>query len=255
MMDCSDQDAVEPMLDQLDTNDRQPELLLGDTHYGRDENVQVAAQQGVDLQSPVSGVTPGNAADLTIDDFVIDEERHVVQRCPDGHDPLSSQYDSEQDQTVTEMNPCDCGSCDFFDQCPVKKVRDRYIVTHSSAQRRLADRRAEQSTTAFAENYSIRAGGESVNSALKRKTGMGRLRVRGRPNMELGVFLRCAGWNLSRAIAALKKRGIADFSGLLGHSWRLLSQLRCAQRQGGANRVTVWTFLCFHPSLIRHKAA
>jgi hypothetical protein len=252
---CSDQDAVEPMLDQLDTNDRQPELLFGDTHYGRDENVQAAAQQDVDLQSPVSGVTPGNAADLTIDDFVIDEERHVVQRCPDGHDPLSSQYDSEQDQTVTEMNPCDCGSCDFFDQCPVKKVRDRYIVTHSSAQRRLADRRAEQSTTAFAENYSIRAGGESVNSALKRKTGMGRLRVRGRPNMELGVFLRCAGWNLSRAIATLKKRGIADFSGLLGQSWGLLSQLRCVQRQDGANRVTVLPFLCLHPSLIRHKAA
>jgi hypothetical protein len=252
---CSDQDAVEPMLDQLDTNDRLPELLFGDTHYGRDENVEAAAHQGVDLQSPVSGVTPGNAADLTIDDFVIDEERHVVQRCPAGHLPLSSQYDSEQDQTVTEMNPCDCASCDFFDQCPVKKVRDRYIVTHSSAQRRLADRRAEQSTTAFAENYSIRAGGESVNSALKRKTGMGRLRVRGRPNMELGVFLRCAGWNLSRAIAALKKRGIADFSGLQGHSWGLLSQLRCVQRQDGANRVTVLPFLCLHPSLIRHKAA
>ena len=30
---CSDQDAVKPMLDQLDTNDRQPELLFGDTHY------------------------------------------------------------------------------------------------------------------------------------------------------------------------------------------------------------------------------
>ena len=67
------------MLDPLDTNDRQPELLFGDTHYGSDENVEAAAQRGVDLQSPVSGVTPGNAADLTIDDFVIDDERHVVQ--------------------------------------------------------------------------------------------------------------------------------------------------------------------------------
>ena len=178
---CPDQDALKPMLDQLDTNDRQPELLFADTLYGSDENVEAAAQQGIDLQSPVSGVTPGNAADLTIDDFVIDDDRHVIQRCPAGHEPLSSQYDSEQDQTVTEMAPCDCAGCDFFDQCPVKKVRERYIATHSPAQRRLAARRAEQSTTAFAENYSIRGGGESVNSALKRMTGMGRLRVRGRP--------------------------------------------------------------------------
>ena len=47
------------MLDQLDTNDRQPELLFADTLYGSDENVEAAAQQGIDLQSPVSGVTPG----------------------------------------------------------------------------------------------------------------------------------------------------------------------------------------------------
>lgn len=252
---CSDQDAVEPMLDQLETYDRQPELLFGDTHYGRDENVESAAQRGVDLQSPVSGLTPGHAGDLTIDDFVIDEERHGVERCPAGHDPLSSQYESKQDQTVTVMNPCFCATCDVSHQCPVKKVRDRYIVTHSPAQRRLAARRAEQSTTAFSENYAIRGGGESVNSGLKRKTGMGRLRVRGRPNMELGVFLRCAGWNLSRAIAALRKRGLADFRGLLGYLGWALGSFRWIQRHGGANRITGVLFLSPHSSFLRYKVA
>jgi len=242
---CSDQDAVEPMLDQLETYDRQPELLFGDSHYGSDENVEAAARRGVDLQSPVSGVKPGNAADLTIDDFAIDEERQVVQCCPAGHKPLSSQYDSEQDRTVTEMNPSFCATCDFCDQCPVKKVRDRYVVTHSPAQHRLAARRAEQSTAAFAENYSIRGGGESVNSGLKRKTGMGRLRVRGHPNMELGVFLRCAGWNLSRAIAALRKRGIADFMGLLGHLLWLFGHFGLSPRRGAATRTTRSPFYVF----------
>jgi hypothetical protein len=243
---CSDQDAVEPMLDQLETHDRQPELLFGDTHYGSDENVESAAQRGVDLQSPVSGATPGNTGDLTIDDFVIDEEQQVVQRCPAGHEPLSSQYDSEQDQTVTVMNPSFCATCDFRDQCPVKKVRDRYIVTHTPSQHRLAARRAEQSTAVFSENYSIRGGGESVNSCLKRKTGMGRLRVRGHPNMELGVFLRCAGWNLSRAVAALKKRGIADFWGLLGHLLGLFRYFDCVQCGGKVNRASGLEFLSAH---------
>jgi hypothetical protein len=243
---CPDQDAVEPMLDQLESHDREPELLFGDTHYGSDENVEAAAQRGVDLQSPVSGVTPGQPGDLTIDDFVIDETSHEVQRCPAGHTPLSSQYDSEQDQTVTEMDPCFCGTCDFKDPCPVKQVRDRYIVTHTPAQLRLAARRAEQSTAAFAENYSIRGGGESVNSSLKRKTGMGRLRVRGRPNMELGVFLRCAGWNLSRAVAALKKRGKADFGGFGGHLLGIFSHFGCIQFSGKPNSVNGASFSSAH---------
>ena len=252
---CPDQDAVEPMLDQLESHDRKPELLFGDTHYGSDENVEAAARRGVDLQSPVSGVTPGNADDLTIDDFVIDEEHHVVECCPAGHVPLSSQYDNEKDQTVTEMDPSTCCTCEFIDHCPVKKVRDRYTVTHSPSQHRLAARRAEQSTTVFADNYSIRGGGESVNSSLKRKTGMGRLRVRGRPNMELGVFLRCAGWNLSRAVAALKKRGLNGLRGLRGLFFGFVGSLVCTQRHDKAFRIIVLPFIRLCASFVCRKAA
>ena len=243
---CSDQDALEPMLDQLEANDRKPELLFADTHYGSDENVEATACRGVDLQSPVSGVTPSNAGDLTIDDFVIDEERQVVARCPAGHEPLSSQYDPKKDQTVTEMDSSHCSTCAFVDQCPVNKAGDRYRVKHTPAQYRLASRRAEQSTEAFSENYAIRGGGESVNSGLKRKTGMGRLRVRGCPNMALGVLLRCAGWNLSRAVAALKKRGHDDLRGLLGYFCRFFGMLVWLQRHVRAQRAIVLAMLHLH---------
>ncbi len=240
---CSDQDALEPMLETLEANDRKPELLFGDTHYGSDENVEAAAGRGVDLQSPVSGVTPSNTNDLTIDDFVLDEDCHVIERCPAGHVPLSSQYDNDKDRTVTEMDASTCSTCAFLNQCPVKKVRDRCTVTHSPVQHRLAARRAEQSTTAFAKNYAIRGGGESVNSSLKRKTGMGRLRVRGRPNMSLGVLLRCAGWNLSRAVAALKKRGLHDLRGLQGPIFDFVGQLGGILRHDKARRCIVLLFV------------
>ena len=81
-------------------------------------------------------------------------------------------------------------------------------MTHTPGERRLAARRAEQATDAFGANYRIRAGGESVNSGLKRRTGMGRLRTRGSPRIRMGVLLRCAGWNLLRALAALKSRRV-----------------------------------------------
>jgi len=208
----SDQDAVEPMLDQLETHDRTPDILYADTGYGRDDNVTHAEDHGVDLQSPVPGGPKQNPNDLTIDDFVVDEETQTVQRCPNGHEPVSSVHDSERGRTRTVMNASHCSACSHRDECPAGKVRDDYVLEHTPAEHRTASRRAEQATDAFRENYAIRGGGESVNAALKRKTGLGRLRVRGSPRVRLAVLLRCAGWNLFRALAALKKRGIRNFA-------------------------------------------
>jgi hypothetical protein len=208
--DAQDRDALVPMLDQLETQDRLPETAYTDSHYGSDDNVVVAADRGVDLQSPVSGSSPESESDLTVDDFVIDEQSETVVRCPNGCEPESSVHDSEQGRTTTVMRSSDCAGCEFGSQCPVKRVGGQFVLRHTPAQRRLAARRAEQATDAFKENYAIRAGGESVNSGLKRKTGMGRVRTRGSPRVRMAVLLRCAGWNMMRALAALKKRGIRD---------------------------------------------
>jgi hypothetical protein len=207
----SDQDALEPMLDQLDEHGRRPDIMYADGGYGRDENELSTDKRGVDLQSPVGGSAPQNKDDLTVDDFVIDEQSETVERCPNGCKPQSSTHDADSGKTTTVMRSADCGGCEFGSQCPVSKTAGRFILRHTPAQRRLAARRAEQATDAFKENYAIRAGGESVNSGLKRKTGMGRVRTRGRPRVRMAVLFRCAGWNVMRALAALKKRGIRDF--------------------------------------------
>jgi len=221
-----DAEALEPMLDQLEAHDRKPEVLYADTSYGSDANVMHAEDRGVDLQSPVPGGPKQNPDDLTIDDFVVDEETQTVERCPNGHAPVSSVHDPEKGRTRTVMEASHCSACPHQDACPVRQVRDGYVVTHTPAEHRTASRRAEQATDAFGENYAIRGGGESVNSGLKRKTGMGRLRVRGSPRVRMAVFLRCAGWNLFRAQAALKQRGIRDFAAVFA-ALALLRPLAC----------------------------
>jgi len=219
----SDQEAVEPMLDQLGKHDRRPEILYGDGGYGRDENVVKADARGVDLQSPVAGGPPQNDGELTVDDFAIDEQSETVERCPNGCVPTSSTYDAEKGRTQTVMPASACSTCAFFSRCSVQSVGGQYVLRHTSSQRRLAARRAEQATEAFRENYRIRGGGESVNSGLKRKTGMGRVRTRGQPRVEMAVVLRCAGWNVFRALAAFKKRGIRDFAAFAAAFCRILS--------------------------------
>jgi len=203
---CCDQDAVEPMLDQLEAHGRKPERLYADTGYGRDANVVAAETRGVDLQSPVGGFPPRNEGDLTLNDFVIDEQGETVSACPRGCRPESSMHDARIRRTLTVMHASDCSACALRSRCPVQPSGKRFVLRHTPSQRRLARRRAHQATEAFHKSYAIRAGGESVNSGLKRRTGMGRLRTRGRPRVRMAVLLRCAGWNLFRALAALKRR-------------------------------------------------
>jgi hypothetical protein len=223
---ASDQNACVPMIDQLAAQDRKPEILYADGQYGSDANVVEAAKWGVDLQSPVAGAPQQNPDDLTIDDFVVGEATLTIECCPNGHEPVSSVHNSDKGRTRTVIAASHCSTCPCRNQCPVKQVRGEYVIEHTPAEHRLASRRAEQATDAFRENYAIRGGGESVNAGLKRKTGMGRLRVRGAPRVRMAVLLRCAGWNLFRALAAMKQRRIGGFAAFFAAlaSLRLLAR-------------------------------
>jgi hypothetical protein len=64
---------------------------------------------------------------------------------------------------------------------------------------RLAQRRAAEKTEVFRTTYRKRGGIEATNSLLKRVTGLGRLRVRGRPAVFMSTMLKVAGWNILRA--------------------------------------------------------
>ena len=221
----SDQDAAVPMIQQLEAHDRKPELLYADGHYGSDANVVHAAERGVDLQSPVTSVRGRMPDALTIDDFVVDEKTQRVQLCPNGQEPVCSLHDVAKGRTRTVMEASHCSACPFANQCPVKLVRGEYVIEHTPAEHRLAARRAEQATDAFGEHYAIRGGVESLNAGLKRKMGLGRLRVRGLPRVRMAVLLRCAGWNLLRALAAMKQRGIGGLAAFLDALSSLLDTL------------------------------
>ena len=123
------------------------------------------------------------------------------------------------------MRPEDYVGCERRSTCPVQEIRGEYVLKHTPSQRRLSARRAEQSTDEFRKRYAIRAGIESLNSPLKRKMGMGRLRVRGSPRVSFAVLLRCAGWNLLCALRAMKKRGIRDFSTYFGRFYMLVRSM------------------------------
>jgi len=204
--------SVEKVLEDLETNDLLPDEILVDTGYTGDENVQLAEEKGVELVGPVpsgSCKTKDHEYErLNIDDFDIDEQSKEVICCPAGHEPQSSEHNSETGKTKTVMPESACSQCEFFEQCPVEKIRGQYKLEHTAKQRRLAGRRREQDTEVFRERYKTRGGIEGTNSGLKRKTGLGQLRVRGRPAVFHAIYLKIAGWNILRASVCAKMRQI-----------------------------------------------
>ena len=206
----SDTAAPPKVLEDLKDSGLLPNEMLADTQYCSDENVQLAAEYDVELVGPVpSG--PAGEADvdrLNIDDFNIDERTEEVICCPAGNRPECSVHDEQTGKTKTIMPASACGACEFFEECPVKQTREGYRLEHTAKGRRLAGRRREEATEVFRERYRIRSGIEGTNSGLKRRTGLGRLRVRGSPAVFNCILLKITGWNILRASVCAKMREI-----------------------------------------------
>jgi hypothetical protein len=229
---AADHDApsLTPVLADLKAKDLLPAQMLADTTYGSDENVQEAADLGVELVTPMPGAEPESAnaptsdtatsaatsasasastplEKLTIDDFPVDERTGKVEACPSGRMPLHVLYDQgpNKDQTTIEKRAEDCASCPFREASPMQQTKKgAYKLEYTSKQRRQAERRREEDTDAFRQRYAKRSGLESTNGGLKRKHGLGQLRVRGSPAVRHALFLKVTGWNLNRATASGK---------------------------------------------------
>jgi hypothetical protein len=229
-----DANALPPMLEQLQEQERLPESMLADTAYGSDENVRLAEAMNVELVSPVAGPKGDAKAEatsptadaasalepLSIDDFALDERTGQVKACPSGKIPLQVRHDAKTETTTIAMKPEDCKTCPFFAACPMQKKGAKFEMSYTDKQRRLEERRREQQTEPFQRRYAKRSGMESTNSGLKRRLGLGALRVRGMKAVAHALYARVAGWNLLQAARSAgllaKIRAILARRGLLG---------------------------------------
>jgi len=251
---ATDEKALAPVLADLQASALLPEALQADTLYGSDENVQQAERLGVELVGPVPGAAPAERPeDLNIDDFVVDEASECVTCCPDGHRPVTSVHDSATGKTRTVMPASGCARCAYRHQCPVEEGPDGYRLEHTAKQRRMAGRRREQATEVFRERYRRRSGIEGTHSGLKRRLGLGRLRVRGRARVFQAIYLKVAGWNILRAAACATMRELVRAKACTAVSclWTRIRMAGCRGRDAADGRP--WVFPLFH-RLLSHVA-
>ena len=169
-----------------------------DGHKGKGYQVQLAETCHPD--NPVQLITcaiPQTAADEDGDALALVVDRLEQTGLEPAELLADTLYGSDANQQLCEGKGIDLVA-------PVRgPAPKKNLFPATDAQKRLAMRRAEEKTEEWMQRYRLRAGIEGTNSGLKRRMGLGKLRVRGKKSVFNVVLLKATGWNIFRAAAAM----------------------------------------------------
>ena len=199
----SDQQQVKPTLEQTErTCGSAPDEMYADAGYGSGDNIVMAREEhGTDLKAPIGSKESDKY--IPVGEFEFDAEGQQVLRCPAGQVPVRHQQNKSGKATLAIFSADQCRRCPLRHVCPTDKRRDGRHLRITKAIVAVAQRRAEQETEEFKDLYKIRSGIEATNSVLKRRHGLNKLRVRGRPRVGLAVRLKVVALNVKRYMAHL----------------------------------------------------
>lgn len=221
----SDQTQAVPMLEKLEANGVAPDEMFADQGYGSGANIVESARMGVELVCPVADPSGPQKADrwlgedeadapadeasgaptATLADFRTTKRFDAITACPAGHAPVEARQ--KRGRLYARFDARQCDGCPFAESCPARRLRDGgRSISRKPKVFATARRQREQRTAAFKESYRIRSGAESLMAEGKGKHGLARPRVRGRPRMELKLFLVASAINVKRAFTHFVRR-------------------------------------------------
>ena len=198
-MTIGDSKAVEPAVQDTAERAIKPQLILGDTRYGSEDNHRKLSVEHVELVArtqPPKGYKKGK---LTLEQFQLDEKGLIV-KCPAGQVPISATAGVAKLQAVFSADTC--GSCPYQKSCPTAapmKRGESPRVQYTPARVKKCRQREYEQSDAFKQIYRWRAGIEATVSRLKHQLNLATLRVRGMSSVRYTVWMRSLGLNILRA--------------------------------------------------------
>jgi hypothetical protein len=193
----SDANALVPALDSAKDRNLVPKEVLGDSHYGSDENCETASKEfDVEVVAPTMG-SP-RKENIQLSDFETSDKGEIIS-CPEGHAPVMRKKKKTRNTVAFDID--NCSNCPSQKNCPVKQGKKYYYLRYTDKEMRIAKRRAYEQTEEFKDRYRWRAGVEATMSECDRKTGIKQLRVRGLKPVRFCATLKAIGVNIFRATA------------------------------------------------------
>lgn len=177
------------------------EEMLADTSYGSQDNVDAAAEAGVNLISPASGTRERTDDRISLDDFQFEESGKRMTHCPSGQSPDYQRYRKNDERGTADFTETQCSGCAHRDRCIGRTLNNGIRrVSWTRKQGALSYRRQYQQTTDFKEKYRARSGIEATFSQLGNTHGGKDLRVRGFPAVHGATLMNFTTINIRRYI-------------------------------------------------------
>ena len=208
----SDMGKAPDIVDRLEAAGLKPEKLFADGGYPSVPSALKVIKRDVEFMTPVNR---GRIPDEVIgrDQFEFNPDGLVV-KCPKGHSPLDHRmlsHNNKKGRCLHAIFDGDiCRKCSILDNCPARapnhrargcKAQDTVgnFRLEITAELRLRDQMyLNQQTTEWKQQYRIRSGIEATMSELKRRHGMGKLRVRRAAKVCFAVACKVIACNIKR---------------------------------------------------------
>jgi len=231
----SDMAKAPDILNRLESAGLKPEKLFADGGYPSVPSTLKIIVRNVDFIAPVNRSRLSDEV-MGRDQFKFDTDGFVV-KCPKGHSPLDHRILSANNTTDRSLHAIFdgdiCRKCSVLDHCPVRapnhrsrgcKLRDtvgNFRIEVTPELRLRHQMYSNQQTTEWKEQYRIRSGIEATMSELKRRHGMGKLRVRRTAKVRFAVACKVIACNIKRWAKAHTPSGRA----LQRLIWLILNRL------------------------------
>ena len=197
-----DSKAMQTALEDVEVREQKPEEILGDTHYGSDDNVNKALEKSVRLITPV----PGKKSGKDYSGFEFDKGTLEAKKCPEGHAPMKVRHNRKG--TMTAFWALErCVSCPIAESCPTKVGARGRRLHYSGKDIRIWLRREYERSDEFEEKYRYRAWIEATNSRYIQMTRARRVRYRGLPRVSFAEVMKALGINLFRTAKYIQDTG------------------------------------------------
>lgn len=198
---AADEPALPKMIDKLQNEGNKPETMYADAGYGSNANANYASHNGVDLIAPAKGKSQN--AETALEQCTFDADGRLTA-CPAGKTPCSCTYNRDKGKWRALFEVKTCTQCRMFGKCAINKGGNMYAFDYDDNRLQLYQRRMEEKTPEFKENYKKRSGIEATFGRLKQNTPLKRLRIRGRQAVEYALHLLFAMHNVMQYVLKLQ---------------------------------------------------
>lgn len=160
----ADTNFLKERIEELPRQEQETSMIVDGGYYS-EENAQKADEKNIQVIPTALTAKKGRS---NLDEFILNEEKNEITRCPAGHAPKSCCYKQSNDEFKISFDRELCENCPHKDQCHPKLLKKtaRILITKKSLVRKDLEKKMKE------EGYElyrrIRNGIETVPSNLRR---------------------------------------------------------------------------------------